>query len=89
MVRRLTKAPKVYVRDNGICYAHLGIETMDELLGHACVDLRPDRKFAVHAGKEGFPLHKDIRAVTLPGMVELLARRDLQDHSAASSELDD
>ena len=136
--RRLVKAPKVYVRDSGICHALLGIETMDELLGHpviggswegyvieniisalprrasygyyrtsggaeldlvidvgageiwavevkrssaptvskgfhsACEDLRPARKLVVHAGKESFPLAKDIRAVTLPAMIEML-----------------
>lgn len=34
--------------------------------------MRPDRKFVVHAGSEGFPLAKDIRAVTLPAIVQLL-----------------
>ena len=138
--RRLVKAPKVYVRDSGVCHALLGIETMDELLGHpviggswegyvienmlsalprrascgyyrtsggaeidlvidlgagevwaveikyssaptvskgfhsACEDLRPNRKFVVHAGKESFPLARDIRAVTLPAMVDRLAQ---------------
>ena len=133
--RRLVKAPKVYVRDSGVCHALLGIETMDELLGHpviggswegssrtsisdcrdasgyyrtsggaeidlvidlgagevwaveikcssaptvskgfhsACEDLRPNRKFVVHAGRESFPLGKDIQAVTLPAMVDRL-----------------
>ena len=32
--RRLVKAPKVYVRDSGVCHALLGIETADALLGH-------------------------------------------------------
>ena len=138
--RRLVKAPKVYVRDSGVCHALLGIETMDQLLGHpviggswegyvienmisalprrascgyyrtsggaeidlvidlgagevwaveikyssaptvskgfhsACEDLRPNRKFVVHAGKESFPLARDIRAVTLPAMVDRLAQ---------------
>lgn len=138
--RRLVKAPKVYVRDSGVCHALLGIETLDELFGHpviggswegyvieniagalprrascgyyrtaggaeidlivnlgageiwaieikfssapkvskgfhsACEDLRPDRKFVVHAGSESFPLAKDIRAVTLPTIVQLLAQ---------------
>ncbi len=35
--RRLVKAPKVYVRDSGICHALLGIETLDSLLGHPVV----------------------------------------------------
>ena len=35
--RRLVKAPKVYVRDSGTCHALLGIETLDELLGHPVV----------------------------------------------------
>ena len=138
--RRLVKAPKVYVRDSGVCHALLGIETMDQLLGHpvigsswegyvienmisalprrascgyyrtsggaeidlvidlgvgevwaveikyssaptvskgfhsACEDLRPNRKFVVHAGKESFPLARDIRAVTLPAMVDRLVQ---------------
>ena len=138
--RRLVKAPKVYVRDSGICHALLGIETLDDLFGHpvigsswegyvienivgalprrascgyyrtsggaevdlvvhlgagaiwaieikyssapkvskgfhsACEDLRPDRKFIVHAGSESFPLAKDIRAVTLPAIVQLLTQ---------------
>lgn len=137
--RRLVKAPKVYVRDSGICHALLGIETMDELLGHpviggswegyvieniisalprrasygyyrtsggaeidliidigageiwaieikrnsapavskgfhsACEDLRPARKFVVHAGRDSFPLARDLQAMTLPSMVELSA----------------
>lgn len=136
--RRLVKAPKIYVRDSGICHALLGIQTMDELLGHpviggswegyvieniisalssrasygyyrtsggaevdlvidvgageiwavevkrssapavskgfhsACEDLRPARKFVVHAGKESFPLATDIQAFTLPAIIELL-----------------
>ena len=138
--RRLVKAPKVYVRDSGVCHALLGIETLDDLFGHpvvggswegyvieniagalpgrascgyyrtaggaevdlvldlgageiwameiryssapkvsrgfhsACEDLRPDRKFVVHAGSESFPLAKDIRAVTLPAILQLLAQ---------------
>lgn len=32
--RRLVKAPKIYVRDSGICHALLGIETLNDLLGH-------------------------------------------------------
>ena len=39
----------------------------------ACEDLRPSRRFVVHAGKENFPLARDIHAVTLPGMIELCA----------------
>ena len=35
--RRLVKAPKVYVRDSGICHALLGIGTLDDLLGHPVV----------------------------------------------------
>ena len=35
--RRLVKAPKVYVRDSGVCHALLGIATMDELLGHPVI----------------------------------------------------
>ena len=32
--KRLVKAPKVYVRDSGLVHALLGIETLDQLLGH-------------------------------------------------------
>ena len=35
--RRLVKAPKVYIRDSGICHALLGIPTVDDLLGHPVV----------------------------------------------------
>ena len=35
--RRLVKAPKVYVRDSGVCDALLGIETMDDLFGHPVI----------------------------------------------------
>jgi predicted AAA+ superfamily ATPase len=33
-VKRLVKAPKVYVRDSGIAHALLGIENKEKLLGH-------------------------------------------------------
>lgn len=137
--RRLVKAPRTYVRDGGICHALLGIETLNDLLGHpvvggswegfvienivgalprratfgyyrttggaevdlvidlrsggrwaieikrstapsvskgfhsACEDLKPTRKFVVHAGGESFPLSKDIQAVTLAGILAKLA----------------
>ena len=32
--KRLTKSPKVYVRDSGLAHALLNIETYDELVGH-------------------------------------------------------
>lgn len=35
--RRLVKAPKTYVRDSGICHALLGIEAINDLLGHPVV----------------------------------------------------
>lgn len=35
--KRLIKSPKVYVRDSGLVHALLGIETLDELLGHPVV----------------------------------------------------
>ena len=35
--RRLVKAPKVYVRDSGVCHALLGIETVDDLFGHPVI----------------------------------------------------
>ena len=135
------KAPRVYIRDSGVCHALLGIETVDELFGHpvvggswegfvieniagvlparascgyyrtsggaeidlvielgaretwaieikrssapkvskgfhsACEDLRPARKFVVHAGDESFPLAEDVRAVHLRAMVELIESR--------------
>ena len=138
--RRLVKAPKVYVRDSGVCHALLGIETVDDLFGHpviggswegfvveniasalparascgyyhtsggaevdlvvdlgagelwaieikrssapkvskgfhsACDDLQPTRRFVVHAGNESYPLAKDVRAVTLPAITDLLAQ---------------
>ena len=136
--RRVVKAPKVYVRDSGLCHALLGIRTMDDLLGHpvvggswegfvvenilgvlpqrasfgyyrtaggadvdlvvrlggdlwaieiknssvpkvsrgfhsACEDLRPNRRCLVYAGEESFPLSADIKAMTLPDIVELFA----------------
>ena len=40
----------------------------------ACADLQPARKFVVHGGAESFPLAQDIRAMSLPAMVELAAR---------------
>lgn len=35
--KRLVKAPKFYVRDSGLVHALLGIETLDDLLGHPVV----------------------------------------------------
>jgi predicted AAA+ superfamily ATPase len=35
--RRLVKAPKVYIRDSGLCHALLGIDRLDDLLGHPVV----------------------------------------------------
>jgi len=32
--KRLVKSPKVYIRDSGITHALLGLETLDDLLGH-------------------------------------------------------
>ena len=32
--KRLVKSPKVYVRDSGIVHALLGLETLDDVLGH-------------------------------------------------------
>lgn len=32
--KRLVKSPKTYIRDSGLAHALLGIETLDELLGH-------------------------------------------------------
>lgn len=138
--RRLVKAPKVYIRDSGVCHALLGIETVDDLFGHpvvggswegfvvenvvgvlparascgyyrtsggaevdlvvdlgggriwaleikrssapkvsrgfhsACEDLRPARRFVVHGGNESFPLTKDVRAVTVRAMMDLIVQ---------------
>lgn len=35
--KRLVRSPKVYVRDSGLVHALLGLETMDDLLGHPVV----------------------------------------------------
>lgn len=35
--KRMIKAPKIYIRDSGICHALLGIQTLDELLGHPVI----------------------------------------------------
>lgn len=35
--KRLVKSPKVYVRDSGLTHALLGIETLDDLMGHPVV----------------------------------------------------
>lgn len=35
--KRLVRSPKVYIRDSGIAHALLGIEDMDDLLGHPVV----------------------------------------------------
>lgn len=35
--KRLVKTPKVYIRDSGLCHALLGIESLNELLGHPVV----------------------------------------------------
>jgi predicted AAA+ superfamily ATPase len=32
--KRLTKSPKVYIRDSGIVHALLGLESLDDVLGH-------------------------------------------------------
>ncbi len=37
--KRLVKSPKVYVRDSGVVHALLGIESLDELLGHPIAGL--------------------------------------------------
>lgn len=137
--KRLVKAPKVYLRDSGVCHALLGIESYDSLLGHpvvggswegfvvesilgaaparaqcgcyrtrggaeidlvvdlgagdlwaievkrssapsvsrgfhaACDDLRPARKYVVHAGDDSFPLRHGVEAVTVEEVVRRLA----------------
>lgn len=35
--KRLVKSPKVYIRDSGLTHALLGIETLEDLLGHPVV----------------------------------------------------
>jgi len=35
--KRLVKAPKTYIRDSGMCHALLGIEKVNDLLGHPVV----------------------------------------------------
>lgn len=32
--KRLVKAPKVYIRDSGVCHALLNVQTLDNLMGH-------------------------------------------------------
>lgn len=34
--KRLTKSPKVYLRDSGVLHGLLGVRSFDELLGHPC-----------------------------------------------------
>ncbi len=46
--KRLTKAPKIYVRDTGLLHALLEIETLDQLLGHPAVGASYE-SFAVEA----------------------------------------
>ena len=41
LTTRLTKSPKVYVRDSGLLHSLLETETMHELLGHSVVTFRP------------------------------------------------
>lgn len=40
----------------------------------ACEDLRPARRFVVHGGNESFPLSKDVRAVTVRAMMDLIVQ---------------
>ncbi|MCF6300167.1 MAG: ATP-binding protein, partial [Proteobacteria bacterium] len=35
--KRLVKAPKTYIRDSGICHSLLGIESLNDLLGHPVI----------------------------------------------------
>lgn len=35
--KRLTKRPKVYIRDSGVMHALLGIRTLDDLMGHPSI----------------------------------------------------
>lgn len=35
--KRMVKAPKTYIRDSGVCHALLGIENVNDLLGHPVV----------------------------------------------------
>ena len=51
--RRLVKAPKVYIRDSGICHALLGIETLDDLFGHPVIG----------GSWEGFVIENVLRAL--------------------------
>ena len=39
----------------------------------ACDDLRPTRKYVVHAGNESFPLRHGVEAITLPDIVQQLS----------------
>lgn len=55
--RRLIKAPKIYVRDSGICHALLDIESMNDLLGHPVVG----------GSWEGFVIEQLITQINLAG----------------------
>jgi predicted AAA+ superfamily ATPase len=37
--KRLVKAPKIYLRDSGILHSLLGIESLDELMGHTAIGM--------------------------------------------------
>jgi predicted AAA+ superfamily ATPase len=52
--KRLTKSPKIYLRDTGFLHSLLGISTMDALLGHP----------ALGASWEGFVIEQILSAVS-------------------------
>jgi predicted AAA+ superfamily ATPase len=136
--KRMVRSPKVFVRDSGLTHTLLGLESLDDVLGHpvagaswegfviehllaaapvgtrahfyrtaagaevdlvleraggerwaievkrssapavgrgfhsAADDLRAAARWVVHAGRDSFDLAHDVRAITLPAMVDAL-----------------
>ena len=56
--KRLVKSPKVYVRDSGIVHALLGLETLDDLLGHPVAGPSWEGMVleSAHAAAGGYPV---------------------------------
>jgi hypothetical protein len=73
--KRLTKSPKLYVRDSGLLHALLGLATDEVERGFhaACDDLQPVRKVVVYPGAETFALGNDIQAMPLMALCDALS----------------
>ena len=52
--KRLVKSPKLYIRDSGIIHTLLGIETLNDLLGHPCLGGSYE-SFIISSIMENFP----------------------------------